>query len=110
MFTEKDYLYLSEHTYWLDQGHKDYDPSLKEGKVIKEKDFHYKIIKVEDNITNGMQYKAFAPVKNDVVDDTEIVIGYAGTNPDDGLDILTDTPNCYCWKYTARYIKGIQAS
>lgn len=50
----------------------------------------YKILKVEDNITNGIQAMAVAPVKNNIVDTSEIVIAYAGTNPGDGLDIHTD--------------------
>lgn len=37
-----------------------------------------------------MQAMAVAPVKNNKVDTSEIVIAFAGTNPGDRLDILTD--------------------
>ncbi|TXL62543.1 hypothetical protein FHP05_12110 [Cerasibacillus terrae] len=80
MDTEKDYKILSEHIYWIDEKHKGYDPDLKKGEVIKEKDFEYKILKIEDNTTNGMQAMAVAPVKNGKVDTSEVVIAFAVAN------------------------------
>ena len=90
MHNERDYRVLSQYAYRLDEKAKDYDPNLKVGTIIKDKDFHYKIIKIEDNTSNGMQAMAVAPFINGKVDTSEIVIAYAGTNPGDNLDKWTD--------------------
>ena len=90
MHKEKDYKFLSQYVYRVDEKAKDYDPNLKVGTILKDKDFHYKIINIEHNQSNGMQAMAVAPVKNKIVDTSEIVIAYAGTNPGDNLDLRTD--------------------
>ena len=89
MTTERSLQVLSAKVYELDFNHENQNP-LKIGEIKEFGGLEYKIIKVEDNITNGMQAMAVAPVKNDVVDTSKIVIAYAGTSPDEGLDILTD--------------------
>lgn len=88
---EKSYNELSNRVYWLDPKHKDYDPTLKIGKIREFGGKEYEILKVEHNSTNGMQAMAVAPIKNRKADTSEIVIAYAGTNTDDKLDLLTDT-------------------
>ena len=90
MHNEKDYRILSQYVYRVDEKAKDYDPNLKVETIIKDKDFHYKILKIEDDTSNGMQAMAVAPFINGKVDTSEIVIAYAGTNPGDGLDRWTD--------------------
>lgn len=88
---EKSYKFLSDMVYKLDPKHNDYDPTLKQGGIVKIEGIKYKILKVEDNSTNGMQAMAVAPIKNGKADTSEIVIAYAGTNSSDKLDLLTDT-------------------
>ena len=60
----------------MDEKAKDYDSNLKVGTIIKDKDFQYKIIKIEDNTSNGTQAMAVAPFINGKVDTSEIVIAY----------------------------------
>lgn len=90
MSREKDYQILSQYSYWIDENHASYDPSIKVGKAIEGKSDEYKILKTENNTSNGMQAMAVAPVKGDQTDTTEIVIAYAGTNFSDKLDKMTD--------------------
>lgn len=89
MHNEKDYRILSQYVYQVDEKAKDYDPNLKVGTIIKDKDFHYKTLNIDDT-SNGMQAMAVAPFINGKVDTSEIVIAYAGTNPGDSLDRWTD--------------------
>lgn len=77
MHKEYDYKTLSQYVYRVDKKAKDFDPNLNVGTIIKDKDFYYKIIKIEDNTTNGMQAMAVAPIINGKVDESEIVIAYA---------------------------------
>ncbi|MFB1052021.1 hypothetical protein [Paraliobacillus sp. JSM ZJ581] len=71
---------LSYTAYLLDTGHDNYDPDLKQGAIRPINENKFIILKTEDNTDNGMQAMAVAPVKNDRVDKSEIVIAYAGTN------------------------------
>ncbi|TXL62545.1 hypothetical protein FHP05_12120 [Cerasibacillus terrae] len=80
MFTEEIYNELSVEVYRVDQSHKSYDIDLNEGEVREIGNFNYKILKVEDNTTNGMQAMAVAPVKNEKVDTSEVVIAFPGIN------------------------------
>lgn len=91
MASEKTYNELSDTVYWVDPKHKDYNVSLKNGAIKNFGGKEYKILKVEDNSTNGMQAMAVAPIKNRIPDTSEIIIAFAGTNASDRLDILTDT-------------------
>ena len=89
MTTERSLQALSAKVYELDFKNENYNP-VEIGEIKEFGGVEYKILKVEDNITNGMQALAVAPVKNNIVDTSEIVIAYAGTNPGDNLDIWTD--------------------
>lgn len=70
------------------------------GKKLDCKDTEYEILDISRNgtygdknqygIPNHMQAMAVAPIKDGVVDYSQITIAYAGTNPEDGLDLLTD--------------------
>ncbi|QUW23004.1 lipase [Sporosarcina sp. Marseille-Q4063] len=90
MFDEENYKELSEYVYRVDKNNKYYNADLKEGAILEGENSTYKVIKIEDNTSNGMQAMAVAPFINGKVDTTEIVIAYAGTNPGDDLDIRTD--------------------
>lgn len=90
MFNEEDFQNLSRDVYRIDAKHRNNDPNIKEGEIRKIDDLKYRILQVEDNITNGMQAMAVSPVKNGKADTSEITIAYAGTNLLDPLDRLTD--------------------
>ncbi|HLR80631.1 MAG TPA: hypothetical protein VK119_08655 [Bacillota bacterium] len=80
MATEDSLMTLSGQVYRLDSQSEDYDPGLKVDEIQKFAGVEYKILKVEDNTTNGMQAMAVAPVKSGKVDTPEVVIAFAGTN------------------------------
>ncbi|MBC1434884.1 hypothetical protein HB848_05990 [Listeria rocourtiae] len=94
MATERDYNVFADEAYQIDKARakrEDRAPLLKgdilEGTKLSQS---YKVLKVEDNNKNGMQAMAVAPIINGVVDTSEVVIAYAGTDFDDKLDVLTD--------------------
>ncbi|TXL57866.1 lipase [Cerasibacillus terrae] len=95
MITNEDYKIFSDISYWIEsnRNHVPFIPNQDD--VLHSKDLkglskNYKVLKTEDNTTNGMQAMAVAPVKNGKADTSEIVIAYAGTNFDDELDLMTD--------------------
>ncbi len=94
--TEQEMKYFADVAYWVDGKKQDKKFLPEEGtirkipKAIKGSNVEYKILKTEDNTTSGMQAMAVAPIKNNKVDTSEIVIAYAGTNKSDVLDLLTD--------------------
>ena len=61
---------------------------------------NYKILDISRNgtygnkkqygVPNHMQAMAVAPVKNGVVDYSQLTIAYVGTNPEDKVDLVTD--------------------
>ncbi|MBF0779759.1 MULTISPECIES: hypothetical protein [unclassified Granulicatella] len=88
MVTEKEYVGIAEDVYSVDSK-KTSSPYQKGDRVAGDK---FEIIeKVEDNLENGMQAMAVAPVIDGQVDTSQIVIAYAGTNIwDGGRDADTD--------------------
>ena len=88
MITEKDYRYIADDVYKVD--------ALKVSRPYSKDDLvgndRFKVIsKPVDNTSNGMQAMAVAPVdKNGNVDDSYVVIAYAGTNRSDINDIEMD--------------------
>jgi len=93
--TNEDYKILSDISYWIDSDRSDVPFTPNKEDVLNSKDLkglskNYKIPKVEDNIINGMQEMAVAPVRNGKADTSEVIIAYAGTNIGDVLDIYTD--------------------
>ena len=79
MITERSLKALSHKVYKIDSKHYGYSP-LKIGEIEEIDGVEYRIIKVEDNTTNGMQAMAVAPVKNEKVDTSEVVIAFPGIN------------------------------
>lgn len=90
MTPEQDFKILASEAYQVDV-QKSGEPWIT-GDILENKNLShsYEVLKVEDNTTNGMQAMAVAPVKNGKVDTSEVVIAFAGTNPKDSLDIMTD--------------------
>lgn len=92
---EQQLLQLADKVYWVDsnKSKKEYTP-LEEKIYYFDKDNpnlgQFQVLKVEDNVENGMQAMAIAPVINGKVDTSQIVIAYAGTNMWDGNDLETD--------------------
>ena len=88
MTTERDFRYIVDDVYAVDS--LKVKVSLKEGAIVAQGKFKI-ITPPVDNPSNGMQAMAVAPVdKNGNVDDSHVVIAYAGTNSSDIKDIETD--------------------
>ncbi|MBF0778650.1 lipase family protein [Streptococcus cuniculi] len=95
---DEKYNWLSNQVYWVDKLKQNKDYSLKEGKTYpynsKDESLgQFRVLKVADNKSNGMQAMAVAPVVNGVVDYDNITIAYAGTNFSDPNDRRTDLEN-----------------
>lgn len=70
------------------------------GQVLESGDTKYEVLDIsrdgtygEKNqygVNNHMQAMAVAPIKDGVVDWSQVMIAYAGTNPEDKVDLLTD--------------------
>ncbi|TXL62547.1 hypothetical protein FHP05_12130 [Cerasibacillus terrae] len=80
MSTKESYKDFSKVVYQIDPKHKNYNPAIKRNTIIKSRGSNYKILKIEDNTTNGMQAMAVASVKNGKVDTSEVVIAFAVAN------------------------------
>lgn len=50
----------------------------------------YEVLATDDNAVNGFQAMAVAPVVNGVADVSQVVVSYAGTNPEHRADLLAD--------------------
>ncbi|BBA92797.1 SA1320 family protein [Streptococcus ruminantium] len=93
--TDEQYKWLAEQSYWVERVRDDvaYHPEKEKKYFFNGKDNslgQFKVLKVEDNPTNGMQAMAVVPVVNGVVDYKNITIAYAGTNFGDPKDRQTD--------------------
>ncbi|MFH0374148.1 hypothetical protein [Streptococcus sp. A22] len=68
-FTEEQYNWLAEQSYWVDEGKDDVKYHPEEGEQYyydsKNKSLgQFQVLAVEDNTVNGMQAMAVAPVVN----------------------------------------------
>ena len=96
MLKDEVNIVLSDRVYQLDSSRKDSDEQLKPNANLKLQNRtaeigNFKILKVEDNLENGMQAMAVAPIGVDGQPDySQITITYAGTNFDDIRDRATD--------------------
>ena len=92
MITEEEYHLLAKESYSVDSKKED-EPIVK-GDTISNSSVEtkFKVLSVKDNLDNGMQAMAVAPIdsKTGKVDTSQVVIAYAGTNAKDDLDIFTD--------------------
>ena len=94
--TDEQYRWIIDKSYWVDKNKTDCEYHIEENKTYNFSDNdtrlgEFRVLSVKDNISNGMQAMAVAPVdKNGNVDYSHVVIAYAGTNKDDRLDIQTD--------------------
>lgn len=92
MITEKDNQLIANDVYKVDS--KKVNESFQQGDLVAN-DKYIIIEKPIDNLENGMQAMAVAPVVNGEVDKSWIVIAYAGTNAKDKNDINTDYQSVY---------------
>ena len=94
--TEEQYKWLAEQSYWVEKVRDDVDYHPEKGKkyFFNGKDNRlgqFQVLAAEDNTANGMQAMAVAPVDKDGnVDNSQVVIAYAGTNFSDEHDRDTD--------------------
>ncbi|EMC16399.1 hypothetical protein SMU108_09588, partial [Streptococcus mutans M230] len=95
-FTDEKYRYIADQSYLVEEGRDDVDYHPQEHKNYyynkdKKSLGQFKVLKVVDNTSNGMQAMAVAPLdKNGKPDLSHIVVAYAGTNRSDLKDIQTD--------------------
>nr|MBS9401958.1 hypothetical protein [Streptococcus oralis] len=84
MVAEQQYRYLVDQVYWVDNLRSENSPKENEVYYYSNKNpklGQFQVLKTKDNTSNGMQAMAVAPVdKNGNVDDSHVVIAYAGTN------------------------------
>lgn len=89
--SDKAYKELSDQVYRIDPNHEKYDPTLKKGAIRNYGGRDFKILRTEDNQSNGMQAMAVAPVdRYGNPDYSQVVVSYAGTNAADFNDLSTD--------------------
>ena len=108
MITEKDYRYIADDVYKVD-ALKVSRPYSKDDLVANDR---FKVIsKPIDNTSNGMQAMAVAPVdKNGNVDDSHVVIAYAGTNKDDIKDLCTDVQSLWLGRDKLQSRSGLNSA
>ena len=88
MVSEKDYNEIADRVYHVDSKKLHRQPISGGKNIVNGK---FKVLKTEDNTSNGMQAMAVAPLdKNGKPDLSHIVVAYAGTNSSDLKDIQTD--------------------
>lgn len=92
MTTAEEYAGLSDQAYDVDQLRR--DPPLRVGEEFgvdsgdhKQK---YRVLDTEDHAANGFQAMAVAPIVDGAPDTSQIIVAYAGTNPEHRADILED--------------------
>ena len=98
-----DYNYFSYRVYLVDPLKKVKSSEAKPSKSVEEttpNNVNYEILDISRNgtygnknqygVPNHMQAMTVAPVKDGVVDYSQLTIAYAGTNPDDKVDLVTD--------------------
>ncbi|MDR6971406.1 hypothetical protein [Leifsonia shinshuensis] len=92
MTTDEQYLDIANSAYSVDPLRQ--DPPLASGtRFTAGTGDHtelYEVLATENNAANGFQAMAVAPVVNGRVDSSDIVVSYAGTNPDHRADVLAD--------------------
>lgn len=96
MLKDKQLSRLAEQSYWIDKKKEDIDYRPNEDKTYffdkeNEQLGQFKVLKLSDNQSNGMQAMAVAPVVDGkVVDYSNITSAYAGTNFGDANDREAD--------------------
>ncbi|AND79405.1 hypothetical protein [Streptococcus pantholopis] len=95
MVTEEQNRWLADKVYWIEENRNDvqYHPEEGENYYYNDKDEslgQFQVLKAKDNLDNGMQAMAVAPIVDGEPDTSQIVIAYAGTNPLDSKDLSTD--------------------
>ncbi|MEX2784689.1 triacylglycerol lipase, partial [Streptococcus sp. H49] len=86
MVSDQDYNKISQEVYKVDSG-KVNSPTTEGDKILNK---NYQVLKAKDNLDNGMQAMAVAPIVDGEPDTSQIVIAYAGTNRLDSKDLSTD--------------------
>ena len=113
---EEQYNWLAEQVYWVDKLKTDKDYTPEANKIYpfnpKKRDLgNFKVVEVIDNTSNGMQAMAVAPVdKNGNVDNSHVVIAYAGTNKDDIKDLGTDVQSLWLGRDKLQLLSGLNSA
>ena len=92
MTTAEQYRDLANEVYRVDRLIR--DPPLAVGEEFRvgsgDHTQKYRVIDTEDHAANGFQAMAVVPVVGGVPDMSQIVVSFAGTNPDHRADVLAD--------------------
>lgn len=105
---EQDYNQIAQRAYDVDINKEGVKRPEKDDLIL---DGNYIVLKTEDNIDNGMQAMAVAPVdKNGLPDCREVVIAYAGTNSSDIKDIETDLQSIGLGSQKLQYRTGVNTA
>lgn len=92
MTTAEQYMDLANKAYTVDRLHQ--DPPLSVGEKLRvgggDHTQAFQVIDTEDHPANGFQAMAVVPVVDGVPDLSQIVVSYAGTNPEHRADLLED--------------------
>mgnify|MGYP001740016263 CR=1 FL=1 len=115
--TEEKINWIAEQSYWVEKKRNDvmYHPTEGEEYYYNPDNVElgkFKVIsKPIDNTSNGMQAMAVAPVdKNGNVDDSHVVIAYAGTNKDDIKDLCTDVQSLWLGRDKLQSRSGLNSA
>ena len=92
MTTAEQYMDISAEVYFVDRLQKDPPYTTGDSIIVGSGDNIqvYQVIDTEDHPANGFQAMAVVPVVDGVPDMSQIVVSFAGTNPDHRADILAD--------------------
>ncbi|MFS8952615.1 hypothetical protein QM965_07860 [Streptococcus oralis subsp. tigurinus] len=109
MITDKSFNYLVDQVYEVDKN-KNSTP-WKAGDELRKDSQSFRVLSTKDNTSNGMQAMAVAPVdKNGNVDNSHVVIAYAGTNKDDIKDLGTDVQSLWLGRDKLQSRSGLNSA
>ena len=114
--TDEQYRWIIDKSYWADKNKTDCEYYIEENKTYNFSDNdtrlgEFRVLSAIDSTSNGMQAMAVAPVdKNGNVDDSHVVIAYAGTNKDDIKDLGTDVQSLWLGREKLQSRSGLNSA
>ena len=107
--TDKNYNDIVDGVYNVDAGK--VKRPWRDDKIFKSNGQTFRVLSAKDNISNGMQAMAVAPVdKNGNVDYSHVVIAYAGTNKDDIKDLGTNVQSLWLGRDKLQSRSGLNSA
>ena len=107
--TDKNYNDIVDGVYNVDAGK--VKRPWSDDKIFKSNGQTFRVLKTQDNTSNGMQAMAVAPVdKNGNVDYSHVVLDYAGTNKDDIKNLGTDVQSLWLGRDKLQSHSGLNSA